>query len=330
MIFFSTLLATSLTSYLNATKKKEYISYKIPDLKLLFFSENHKDILVNYLSKSSEWHVFPIYETVIAIRRDKDRNCKPLLLPYPSSYPNETIPPIQNNFLNLFPDRSLSFDKSRSLRYDLSGNKAEENTEIRLAMEKTHGNHSDPHSLESNLVVESKDKKISLHVYESSRDTQRSTTTKYLVSVSKELEKLARITEEDQYVDDSLLPLGSTVISSDQVIEIQKIGHEYSGEYSVSGYINPGEKGIIYLKVINKKTGGLLLSDKKGTNAEYVGWSSNLNKKFKFCLGTRQLAATRNDGIKVLAEFQLWFKPSNNSSEKMLDKQTLLVDVMLK
>jgi hypothetical protein len=318
-------LSISISSCTDTTEinKKEYNRYKIPNLNLHFFSKDRKDTLIDYLSKSLEWHVFPINKTVIAIRRGEDKNCNPIMLPLPSAYPSGYVHPIKYNFLNLFPDAS------QALGTALQEGKAYEDSEVLLSMKKIHESQK-YYSLESNLVIESKNKKISFYTYESSRDIQRLTTTKYLVFISKELGRLAEYAKKNQHINDSFLPSNSTTNSSTQIVNIRKLEDEGTGSFSISGFINPGEKGIIYLKVMNKRTGEFILSDQEGTNAEYVGWSNNLNKKFNFCLGTKNLTGTINDKGKVLAEFQTWFKPSYRSPERILDRQTLLIDVVLK
>ncbi len=302
-----------------------HTQYKIPNLNLEFFADNRKDILIDYLTKSSEWHVFPIYETIVAKKRAESKTCNPVMASFPSSYPSGAIPGL-GDFLDLYADTSKIRESSSVPR-----NMATENSQITLTME----NPSEPSdniqaqsdALLSDLIIESKNKKLSLHSFDNSEDIHRPITTKFLASTSKELEKLVKFTKKgNQIADKSILPPGSTLIFPQPMILVEERSR-YHGEYNVSGYLNPGQKGFIYLEVIYNKTGKKVFrSQKESTNAEYIGWSNNPNQKFNFCIGAK-LRGSADEARNVPVDFQIWFKPADLSPEKMLIQKTYLVDM---
>jgi hypothetical protein len=303
-----------------------HTQYKIPNLNLDFFADDRRDILIDYLIESSEWHVFPIYETLVAIKRSESKTCNPVIVPFPSSYPYGAIPGL-GDFLDLYADTSKIRESSSVPR-----NMATENSQITLTMENSYepsdNIHAQSDALLSNLIIESKNKKLSLHSFDYSEDIHRPITTKFLASISKELEKLIKFTKKGtQLADKSILPPGSTRISPQPMILVEQPQSRYQGEYNVSGYLNPGQKGFIYLEVIYNKTGKKVFrSQKESTNAEYIGWSNHPNQKFNFCIGAK-LRGSADNARNVPVDFQIWFKPEDRSPEKMLIQKTYLVDM---
>jgi hypothetical protein len=88
----------------NDDKNIGEIEYSIPKLNLNSFSESRKDILVDYLSQSSEWHVFPLYKTIIAKKRSANSKCEPTTEFSPESYAPNGIPSLTGQFFNLYPN----------------------------------------------------------------------------------------------------------------------------------------------------------------------------------------------------------------------------------
>jgi hypothetical protein len=173
--------------------EKVYAQYKIPNLNLEFFADDRRDILIDYLTKSSEWHVFPIYEKIVAIKRSESKTCNPVIVPFPSSYPYGAIPGL-GDFLDLYADTSKIRESSSIPR-----NMATENSQITLTMETPYEPSDNIHAQSdaplSDLIIESKNKKLSLHSFDNSEDIHRPITTKFLASTSKELEKLIKCSD---------------------------------------------------------------------------------------------------------------------------------------
>jgi hypothetical protein len=319
MISISSCLSPSVNTHHQNRAKSESISLKIPSMYLDYFPEGRKDILIDYLSKSSEWHVFPLRGTIIAIKREKTEVCSPILESLPSSYPGGIISGLKNSFLN------LSSDVHQPPEFDYPIGRFIDNDVILLTMEPSYDSNERTVNpiMRSSAIIESKDRKISLHAYEYSTDKQRKSTKNYLMSVSNELKKLVGVIDmKNENADDSILPLGSSVLAPKQVVSAKVNIEGSSLLYSVSGFINLGKKGFVYLKFLDKSSGDFIQPDQESTNAEYVGWSKNTDRKFNFCLGRKMRRNATERSVSL--EVQLWFKPFDNSPEKLLYKETFV------
>jgi hypothetical protein len=319
MISLSSCLSHSVNTNYRNRANSESLSINIPNMYMDYFSEEKKDILIDYLSKSSAWHVFPFRGTTIAMKRENAKVCNPILESLPSSYPGGVISGLKNSFFN------LSRDVYQPPEFDYPVNKLISNNVILLTMDPSYDSNErivNP-LMSSNLIIGSKDKKISLHVHEDSTDKQRESTKNYLIAVSNELKKLTNaIDTKKENIVDSILPLGSSILAPEQVISIKADTEGGSILYSVSGFINLGKKGFVYLKLLSKNSGNFIQPDQESTNAEYVGWSKNTDRKFNFCLGRRMRRNLTEKSFSL--EVQLWFKPSDNSLEELIYKETFI------
>ena len=294
---------------------------KIPVFHLSYWAEN-KTILQDYLSSSKDWHVAPIDGPIVALPRAKEDGCKPLRLDQPGGYSDSRSPFPKANFLNLYPLSNVQFHHNLK-------NVFHENSTAYLSMKKSEDSY-----LSSLAIIEEKDKNLTIQVFENSLDNSRSFTTSFLTDLSSQMSKIKKVASSDaSNINLSILPPKSAIISPLDKISIERSRDEGFGRYIISGYINPGERGFIYLK-INKKSDGkginmVAKGGTEGTNSEYVGWSKNPKQKFNFCLAAL-LQGGSNDSEKILAEFQIWFRPSNGGLERLLHKKTLVVNVYLK
>jgi hypothetical protein len=303
-------------------KAQSSIKYKIPNLNLDTFSEEKKDILFDYLSKSSEWHVFPVVGMTIAAKREKSKTCNPVQKHFPRSDFTGLIGYAGNN--------PLSSD-SDIIHYPIGETRANDKEIVNLSLYKYIGKSDAPPgyepSLGSKLIIESKNKKLILNANEISKNTSRKSTTNFLYDIKGKLEKLAAYSLAKKNYE-SLLPPGSILVSERSIISIQKGEESSLGEYNIHGYINAMEKGLIKIKVINL-SGDINIQHsgfKDSTDTEYVGWSTNPMQKFNFCLAV-QLAARFESPTIANAEFQVWFKPANGK-ERMLLSQSQTVDLL--
>lgn len=175
---------------------------------------------------------------------------------------------------------------------------------------------SDTGEYESWLWI--KGKGISVEIFEQSKQVERKYTKKFLDDVCTELEKLTQI-DSDENIDD-LLVEGSFIESSSSSLAIE---NEYKDEdgyghgiYKATGYINPIRKGHIYIKAFDKKTGKRLSKTRTRKKVEYPGWAKDSGKQYYY-----QLQFTIYEGDwshPYPAIFELWFKPSDGSSEHKL------------
>jgi len=100
--------------------------------------------------------------------------------------------------------------------------------------------------------------------------------------------------------DTDLMPRGSVIKSKDSEIVIDGS----SGYYNFKGYVNPGEKGYIYLRVYNPETKKDLINDYfKMSPIEYSGWSDDPNEKFSFDI----LDCIQSSTFKQKAMIEVWF-----------------------
>lgn len=296
----------------------------IPNLHLKAFSKERKDVLLNYLASSSEWHVTSINGSLLALERDLDPKGAPCQLPMalglPSSYPEGRIP---------FGDGGLFFNFSPEVgqsKYVEPENRVQEGTTTSLKMKERKVN---PPYTSYELVVENQDKSLELYKGGLSDNISSKGLNNILTKISRQLEKLDKSTPgNSQEIDPSILPPGSVKYSQEQIVSIRRLEPKSprSNRYTISGYINLGKKGFVYVKVINKKTGEKMLGDTASTNAEYVGWSSDPKKKFNFCLGINP-AGSMKDFPNFPAHMQLWFHPSDGSQEFIVAQHPILVHV---
>jgi hypothetical protein len=301
--------------------------FKVPDLHLKYFSGRNKEDLIDFLSKSSEWHVFPLHGTIFAIRRNDAKTCEPIMEALPSWYRDRSIPGLKNNYLNFFPH----VYQPPILGSRLS-NYAFENSEISLTMKHSYRREEKPPLVipwSSNLVIRSEDKGIELSVFEKSDDTMLNMTKRYLNLFKSDVSKMLQsnsLRRKDDLI--SVLPKSSFIMSAKESFSVKGVGKTgllgSTDVYIVSGFVNRGKKGFVYLKLLTKDQNAFDLGNKEGTSAEYVGWSEDPNQKFNFCLGFRNIRNTLKPSETLLLEFQVWFKPSDNSPEELLHTQTAL------
>ena len=286
----------------------------IPNLHLNYFSKGRKDLLFRYLASSSKWHVTSVNGSLLALKRELSSSpCVPESLGLPSSYPGGKIPFPGGDFFDFSPEVSKDSYLPPQTRVD-------ENTTIPLKMVKRY-------YTESLLIVEDHDKSLNLVIGESSDNVNRERTQKILIDISRQLDKLANLKSvNNQEIDPSILPPGSVKYSRNQIVSIKE---KTRGDYIISGYINPGKKGFVYLNIIiNKRSEQGSHPNTSSTNAEYVGWSIDPNKKFNFCLGAslNGYQSDQKEAFKnVPADVQLWFHPSDGSPESMIFSQSIAI-----
>jgi hypothetical protein len=290
---------------------------KIPNLYLKSFPKERKGVLLNYLASSSEWHVTTVNGSLLALKRDNSRSSceKPMSLNLPSESLDGKVDFSQESgiFFNFSPEVGMSKDVEPK-------NRVKENTTVSLRIEQLRS-----HVTVYNLVVENQDKSLELYQRRgTSEDFYDKSLHNTLMSVSRDLEKLAKSRSiNDQEIDPSILPPGSVKYSKNQVVSIIKqFPERFGNDHILSGYANFGKKGLIYVKAIRQKDGAELLGHKVSTNAEYIGWSSNLNRKFGFCIRISP-GGTASDKPSFLADIQVWFHPADGSPETMFHQETL-------
>jgi hypothetical protein len=137
--FIKYFLVTLVVTYVMLSSLNRYptpkdivaLQYNIPKLNLDTFSEDRKDILLDYLTKSSEWHVLPSSGRIVAARRSDSKTCD--LIHKPSS---------DSKFAGMisYPQISLfgsAVDAPDSMwYYPVQISKADDNSRVKLSLEK--------------------------------------------------------------------------------------------------------------------------------------------------------------------------------------------------
>jgi hypothetical protein len=313
---------------------------KIPQFYFDYLSKN-KLVLQDYLASSSYWHVLSIDGAIVALNREAKDYCSPLLITRPGGYSSSKYPYLERTLLNLSASLNNNSQYATKIQSQILQNKVDENTIVQLKMEKEEG------GLFSIMTLESQDRNLMFQVSESSNSSSRKYTNELLSNVSSQMKLFSdAIRANDRVINLSTLPPGSVKqMIDDEVVITQSMKKSDSYppsdyEYTVSGYINPAERGFIYLNVVSQITNSSMNTvdksytaddpDKEGTNSEYIGWSKKTNQKFNFCLQVSLRGGENEKDPKTPAEFQIWFQPSSNRSPRLLYKRALLVNYLLK
>ncbi|MDA3838252.1 MAG: hypothetical protein PF574_04645 [Candidatus Delongbacteria bacterium] len=158
------------------------------------------------------------------------------------------------------------------------------------------------HSRNLNSAMIIKGNGIDIFIRESSKDKERKFTQKTIYELNDLLKKLLNSeTAKDRGFDPELMPRGAVIKSNKS--EIVMDGS--SGYYNFKGYVNPGEKGYVYLRAYNPndKTKDLINDYFKKSSIEYTGWSDDPNEKFSFDI----LDCIQSSTLKQKAVIEVWF-----------------------
>jgi hypothetical protein len=307
---------------------KTKINFSIPKLNLNLFAKENKDVLFDYLTKSSEWHVFPYSGMTIAAKRSNGKMCNPIhrfgqpldfigIIAYNEGYFSKSY--------NEVPDKLGGFNVRESKYND-------KNVRVKLSLSEDSRSEM-KNALASKLTIESDNKRLVLNVNEVSEDMRRTKTSSFLYTTQQELEKLTSYSPSKK-IDELILPSASTILSENSIFSIQQNPDFFkSTVYHISGYVNEGEKGLISTRVINRSNNKVNIqysdygNSPNSPEVEFVGWSDNPKQKFNFCLAVTLGGRYPTPG-NAEAEFQVWFKPANNNNkERMLFSQIKTVKV---
>ena len=167
-------------------------------------------------------------------------------------------------------------------------------------------NRNDAGHFQSSLWIRGTD--MAIEIDEGSDAMPRDLTRTKLSEVCKELDQLER--QESSLGIDSILPEGSVATS-----EMFFVDGEL-GDYQATGYINPGQKGFVYVKAFDKRSGARLSETETRKNREYTGWSTVSGRYYYFRL---QFFIYEGDSEHTYpAQFELWFHPDDGSPERRL------------
>jgi hypothetical protein len=164
-----------------------------------------------------------------------------------------------------------------------------------------------------------------LYINERSDDRDRTFTTNFLENISREFTQLSKSrTASQSGFDSKLLAPGSIINAQKPVLQINHpknangtVCHEVGSTTNISGYMNPGESGYVYVVTEFETNRGINRTKSEGK--EYVGWSDNPGEQFFFDLS--EYLRSSDLGSRPV-KFELWFHPSNNGADRLLLKKT--------
>lgn len=172
---------------------------------------------------------------------------------------------------------------------------------------------------ESHLILESAG--LTVEIQEDAATEKRPFTVLALSQIETELTALMESSlAAEKGFDRSLMPPES--IKSGEP-EISIFGDK--GTYHVYAYVNPRERGTVYLKAFeHTKNTPLSVTGIQQESKEYVGWSPDLGEQFFY--NTNITIGEGDWGTFYPARFELWFVPQSGEPEKKLIEKIFKIE----
>lgn len=163
--------------------------------------------------------------------------------------------------------------------------------------------------LDSYLVVEGGE--LAVEIYEERTTADRSLTTLALSLVQEELQRV----EEGKPPDDG--------IKARPGIDLLR-GFQ-GGLYVVTAEVNAGEPGVAYLRAYEHTKNTRLSEDRLTTRSRAtIGWSKNQDELFHY---EADITIYEGDwGVFYPARFELWFEPASGATERKLIEDVFRID----
>jgi len=158
-------------------------------------------------------------------------------------------------------------------------------------------------ALESDLVLEGPG--LDVEIFESDGDPQRAFTAAAVAEARGLLQAAAAQAASGRAdIDRARLTPGSVLAAERPSMRIHAENGQ-PGRLAVSGYVNPGRAGWIYLRLLDATTGAALEAPEESDAIEYAGWSDDPREQFYFDLPAQCRTPARTSP--VAARFELWF-----------------------
>jgi hypothetical protein len=180
--------------------------------------------------------------------------------------------------------------------------------------------------LNSAIQIASKSRRLLLNINERSDDRDRRFTTNFLGNISREFTQLSQSRMAPQSgFDPKLLAPESMIKAEKPILQIgyQKNDNGFNcsaqstNDTVISGYVNPGEAGYVYLTAEFETNRGIDHARSEGQ--EYIGWSDNPTEQFFFA---QSMYLRSSDLGSRPVKFQLWFHSSKGDPDRLLLGQT--------
>jgi hypothetical protein len=172
---------------------------------------------------------------------------------------------------------------------------------------------------ESYLILQSDGPTV--EIFEQTGMTSRPLTELALAQVEAELSKLAKDTRAEGF-DSARIPSESAKHGD---AELHLEPGSQGGIYTVRAYVNPSEKGYVYLKAFEATRGTPLSAGRlRESSLEYTGWSENADEQFYY--NTRITIYEGDWGVYYPARFELWFVPDTGEAERKLIEKIFKIE----
>ena len=270
---------------------------------LATLEQNNLEILRRYLASSPSWRVFTEHGQIFATRRwIVGTKWQYTLHGYYTKHdiapwPKAGLPNFQSRFTI-----GLSGEPWWRGNEDTTRLKAGKTAKVRLS--------ENNQIYESHCIITAE--ALLIEVFEQSETMERQLTKAAMVHVNKELDRLvAEPTLENIY---NILP-DDSIRQGNTSLELRESFQP--GLYDSEIWTNPGEPGMIYLKVfeITQETPLSVDRLKKSSN-EWIGWSDNPTELF---FSNTHFTIYEGDwGKPYAARFEVWFTPDTGRADRKL------------
>ena len=311
-------------------QKMGEISVSLPNLQLDFFDQHDRqEILARHLASSAAWKVEKWseskYQSADGVWH-KAVNLSAFRRNWQTACGGWQTTDINESFIQLgLSSTAVAMDNSvQVIENSVQKIKIESYTESRYKRQKP--NYT---TLNSAIHIANKSRRLLLHISERSDDLDRTFTTNFLENISRELTQLSKssVAFQSGFAPKLLAPK-SMINAQKSVIQIDKNGQGFecssksTNDTTVSGYVNPGEAGYIYVVTEFETNKGIYRA--KAEEKEYVGWSDSPAEQFFFALSLYLRGSDLGDRP---VKFQLWFHPSKGGTDRILLKKTAVAMV---
>ena len=144
---------------------------------------------------------------------------------------------------------------------------------------------------------------VFIELLEWSKDETRSASRAAIVDVVAEIARIAELAAEPESADfwRGLFPEGGVATKASLAVQEEAHGH-----YTIRGFVNPREEGLIRIRAFDVRSGAEIQAEKAAMRrSEYVGWSEDEGVFFPF----ESYYDAPDVGEDTTVQFEVWFYP---------------------
>jgi hypothetical protein len=276
---------------------------------LIKLHKNAPDILKRYLSTSLSWRVFKERWDLYARRRWKEEGSQ-WRYPHNGCYYHDD----DSDILGFQAQLTIGFSGKPWWRFSNKNHLKEGQTDNLILSQ------SDYQTYEYGSRCLISGDEIFFEVFEQSRAKERKLTKTALEYLEKELSPLSD--SPSWKTIQTILPSGS-IRYGEPSFKLYNI-HQ-PGNYDSQIWINPEEKGMIYLKAYEvTQHHPLTVRQLQQDSCEWIGWSDNPNELF---FSNTSFTIYEGDwGKPYAARFEVWFVPDSGAPERKLMEKVFKIE----